>query len=66
MPLYEYRCGVCGAKEEVSHKFYEAPISRCQSCDNVLKKVITAPAIHFNGPGFYVNDKTSKESEKDA
>lgn len=56
MPLYEYECTKCGRRVEVIQKFSDAPRTRCETCKGPLKKLPSAPAIHFKGTGWYVTD----------
>jgi putative FmdB family regulatory protein len=74
MPLYEYRCTVCGHRFERIRKFSDPPLTECPECGGLVEKLISSPAIQFKGAGWYVNDyarsgkpdaaKTEK-SEKD-
>ena len=55
MPIYEYRCLMCG------HTFDERlnrvqNILACPECLNVAVRVFSAPAIHYKGFGFYCTD----------
>ena len=57
MPLYEYRCEKCGKKTEVIQNFGEKLLKICPHCgERKLKKMASAPAIQFKGPGWYVTD----------
>jgi putative FmdB family regulatory protein len=56
MPLYEYHCRGCGTNIEVRQKFSDAPLTRHEGCGGVLEKVLSAPALHFKGTGWYVTD----------
>ena len=56
MPLYEYRCTTCGKGLEVLQRLGEAPLATCPTCGGVLLKVLSAPALHFRGSGFYITD----------
>ena len=62
MPLYEYRCQGCGASFEIIQKVDEPPLKKCFKCGGTLKKIISAPALHFKGNGWYVTDYAHKES----
>lgn len=56
MPLYEYQCHSCGKKFEVIQKFSDEPLTRHEECGGEVEKLISAPAFHFKGTGWYVTD----------
>jgi putative FmdB family regulatory protein len=56
MPLYEYRCARCGQLTEALQRMSEAPLSECPHCGGALERIASAPALHFKGSGWYVND----------
>jgi putative FmdB family regulatory protein len=56
MPLYEYVCDACGHRFEVIQKFSDAPIEACPSCGGAVRKLLSSPAIHFKGTGWYITD----------
>jgi putative FmdB family regulatory protein len=60
MPLYEYKCDICGATFEVIQRFSDPPVETCRACGGPVKKVLSAPAIHFKGTGWYVTDYPKK------
>ncbi len=60
MPLYEYKCEVCGAMFEVIQRFSDAPIEICRACGGPVQKVLSAPSIRFKGSGWYVTDYPKK------
>jgi len=65
MPIYEYQCGKCGEQHEVIQKFSESPKRKCPSCGALrLKKLISAPAFHLKGDGWYVTDFRDKDKKK--
>lgn len=54
MPIYEYRCPDCGHQFEVMQKFSDDPIKVCPSCQaEDVRKLISAPAFHLKGGGWY-------------
>jgi len=64
MPLYEYECSVCGHRFELIQRFADPPAERCVSCGNgPVHKLLSAPAIHFKGTGWYVTDYGNKKSD---
>ena len=60
MPIYEYLCGTCDYRFEVQQKVSDAPLATCSRCGNRVSKVISAPAIMFNGSGWYVTEYSDK------
>ena len=67
MPVYEYRCGN-GHRFELFQSMSEDPVSSCVECGATAERVLSAPAVHFKGSGFYTTDyksKTKTSSGKD-
>jgi len=60
VPLYEYRCTNCGHKFEKIQKFSDEPERVCPKCQGDLVRPMTAPALKFEGAGWYINDYSSK------
>jgi putative FmdB family regulatory protein len=56
MPLYEYLCHSCGKKFEVIQKFSDEPLKIHEACGGEAERLISAPAFHFKGSGWYVTD----------
>jgi putative FmdB family regulatory protein len=56
MPIYEYKCHRCGQKFEVRRRISEAPLKVHANCGGEVEQVISAPALHFKGTGWYVTD----------
>ncbi len=52
MPLYEYACTTCGRHTEKRQKFTDAPLTVCEECGGLLRRVIFAVAVKFVGKGF--------------
>lgn len=51
-PTYEYECPGEGIVKELSLPFnHERP--SCVTCGAPMERVYTAPAVKFNGSGFY-------------
>jgi putative FmdB family regulatory protein len=47
MPLYEYRCGQCGATSTAFRPVAEsAAPSRCPDCGGEAARIISGPAVH--------------------
>ena len=65
MPIYEYRC-------ENDHRFeaFQAmaddPLDACEVCGAPAQRVLSAPAVHFKGSGFYTTDYARKGKSKPA
>lgn len=63
MPIYEYLCNDCNARSESIQSFSDAPLTVCSKCGGTLKKLISSPAVHFKGSGFYKTDYPSASSK---
>ena len=65
MPIYEYRCAN-GHTFDAFQSFSDAPLETCEECGAKVQKVLSAPALHFKGSGFYTTDygkgKAARES----
>ncbi len=59
MPIYEYRCAN-GHTFEVFQSMSEASVSECVECGAECERVLSAPAVHFKGSGFYTTDYARK------
>jgi len=64
LPLYEYRCTVCGYSFEKIQSFSAEPERECPQCHGALIRPVTAPALRFAGAGWYVNDYAAKGAAK--
>ncbi len=62
MPLYEYRCNACGHRFEKIQSFSALDEKECPVCKGAVERLISAPAVHFSGSGFYSTDYPSKSS----
>lgn len=56
MPLYEYECTVCRHRFEQLQKFSDEPAKVCVRCGAPVQRLLSSPAIHFKGTGWYVTD----------
>ncbi len=56
MPLYEYKCHQCGKKFDALQKFSDSPLTVHEECGGALERLVSAPAFHFKGTGWYVTD----------
>lgn len=62
MPLYEYECRKCHHRFERIQKFSDKPVRRCPKCKTGrVEKLISSPAVHFKGTGWYVTDYGGKK-----
>jgi len=55
VPIYEYKCDN-GHVFDVMQKMSEEPLTKCVECGAPARRVLTAPAVHFKGSGFYNTD----------
>lgn len=70
MPIYEYRCEVCGHQDEFLQKVSEPPLTQCPVCHkNSFSKLLSAAGFQLKGSGWYATDfknKSAKPAEKKA
>lgn len=59
MPIYEYRC-VKGHEFEAFQSMSEDSFTKCIECGAACERVLSAPAVHFKGSGFYTTDYARK------
>jgi putative FmdB family regulatory protein len=64
MPLYEYKCKK-GHTFDVIQSFSEDALTKCEVCGAKAERVLSAPAIHFKGSGFYNTDYGTKRRAKE-
>jgi putative FmdB family regulatory protein len=57
MPIYEFECD-CEAnlRFEKEFKINEPHTLECPVCSGEMRKVYSAPNVHFKGSGFYSTD----------
>jgi putative FmdB family regulatory protein len=55
VPIYEYKCDN-GHVFDVMQKMADEPLTECVECGAPARRVLTAPAVHFKGSGFYNTD----------
>jgi putative FmdB family regulatory protein len=60
VPLYEYECTKCQHRFERIQLFSAPPASVCPACGGPVSQLLSAPAIHFKGSGWYVTDYAGK------
>jgi putative FmdB family regulatory protein len=57
MPIYEYRCDHCGKHFDVLQKFSDETLTVHAECGGgPVERLISPPAFHFKGSGWYVTD----------
>lgn len=57
MPVYEFKCEMCGERVELKLPVDRAgEVQLCPKCGSVLKRVFSLGGIRFVGKGFHVND----------
>jgi putative FmdB family regulatory protein len=57
MPIYEYRCEVCGHELDALQKLSDDPLVECPACGKpALKKLISAAGFRLKGGGWYETD----------
>ena len=62
MPIYEYRCAICGHQLEALQKMSDEPLSDCPECHAPeLKKQISAVSFRLSGSGWYETDFKTKD-----
>jgi putative FmdB family regulatory protein len=64
MPLYEYQCKKCQHRFEKIQKFSDRPVKKCPECGGAVEQLLSAPAVQFNGTGWYVTDYAKKSSSQ--
>jgi len=63
MPIYEYRCDK-GHRFELFQSMSEDPVTECVECSAPAQRVLSAPAVHFKGSGFYTTDYARKGAKQ--
>jgi putative FmdB family regulatory protein len=56
MPMYEYRCHKCGQSFELIQRFSDPELKIHEDCGGELEKLVSAPAFHLKGSGWYATD----------
>lgn len=65
MPIYTYRCELCGVQFERNQKFSDPSLTWCPECGKkALRKVYSPVGIVFKGSGFYATDNRSPSGSK--
>ncbi len=61
MPLHEYQCDVCERRFEKIQRFSDPPVEICPTCGGHVHKLISSPAFHLKGTGWYATDYAKKD-----
>jgi len=61
MPIYEYKCHQCGEKFEVRRRITERAFEDHAGCGGEVEQLISAPALHFKGTGWYVTTTQERQ-----
>ena len=64
MPLYEYQCTKCGKVFEKLQRFSDAPVEIHDDCGGHVERLISAPAFHLKGSGWYATDYAKSSPSK--
>lgn len=64
MPLYEYKCHSCGQVFEVMQRFSDEPLTVHEGCGGPVERLVSPPAFHFKGTGWYITDYARKSDGK--
>ncbi|HEY3077359.1 MAG TPA: zinc ribbon domain-containing protein [Burkholderiales bacterium] len=57
MPIYEYRCAVCGHQDEHLQKVSDTLLSVCPACGKPeYRKQLSAAGFQLKGTGWYATD----------
>ena len=67
MPIYELACKECGNQYERIVSFSSTFFPACPACGSVeVTRLLSKPAIHFKGSGWYINDSKTEDEKKKA
>jgi putative FmdB family regulatory protein len=64
VPIYDYRCTVCGREVEVVHGIHDRGPAECASCGGAMRKALSTPAIHFRGGGWAKKDAQTASASR--
>lgn len=63
MPIREYQCQA-GHRFETIRKHSDPHLTACPKCGGELSQLMSAPAVHFKGTGFYATDYARPQAGK--
>lgn len=67
MPIYELACKECGHQYERIVSFSSTVLPACPACSSVeVTRLLSQPAIHFKGSGWYITDSKKEDEKKKA
>ena len=68
MPIYEYQCKKCGHRFERMQKMSDPHPAACPQCKakGTVEQLVSAPAAHFKGSGWYATDYAKKPTSAPA
>ena len=67
MPIYELACKECGNQYERIVSFSSTVLPACPTCGSVeVMRLLSKPAIHFKGSGWYITDSKKEDEKKKA
>jgi putative FmdB family regulatory protein len=62
MPIYEYRCDLCGKEFEEWQKFSDPVVDKCPTCGGKSRRLISQCTFVLKGTGWYVTDYGRKDN----
>lgn len=63
MPIYEYRCKVCGNQYEHFQRISDETKPACSACGaGDVQRLVSLSAFHLKGAGWYVTDYKGKNA----
>ena len=65
MPTYEYHCEN-GHTFESFQSMHDDALDACEVCGVKAERVLSAPAVHFKGSGFYTTDYARRGAKQSA
>ena len=68
MPIYDYVCTACDHRADILHGINDPGPNFCPSCgkEGTMRKLFSAPSIHFKGSGWAKKDRGGSSSTKAA
>lgn len=68
MPIYEYECGSCGGRFEVTQKFSDPVLTACTICkkEGSVRKLLSKNSFVLKGGGWYATDYANKVKKEPA
>lgn len=67
MPIYEIACKECGNQYERIVSFSSTDLPACPACSSAdVTRLLSKPAIHFKGSGWYITDSKKEDKKKAA